>query len=104
VYPRSSCLSVLPREVAKSVGLGLTIATSPAVIGGLFLFGLSALTWLLVLGRIDLSTAYPFVALGIVLTTGASWAIFHETINLIKLSGIVLIVGGVLAVGLSAQG
>lgn len=43
------------------------ILRSPMVIGGLVLYGLGALAWIAVLRRMDLSYAYPFLALNFVL-------------------------------------
>ncbi len=82
------------------VGLSnvLTIATYPLVFLGLLCFGLSAVVWLFVLSQVPLSTAYPFVALGIVITTTAGFFLFGEIMPAAKMLGICLIVGGVLAV------
>jgi multidrug transporter EmrE-like cation transporter len=74
----------------------MTIGTSPLVIGGLFCFGLSALVWLFVLSRVALSQAYPFVALGIVVTVTAGVLMFGETISVVKSMGVGFIVLGIL--------
>lgn len=80
----------------------LTVVKSPMVIGGLGCFGLSAVVWLFVLSRIPLSLAYPFVALGIVVTVTAGITVLGETVAWQSLAGVTLIVGGVVIVGLSA--
>lgn len=79
--------------------LSILVASSPWVVIGLALFGASAITWLLVLGSIDLSSAYPFVALGIALTTASSYFLLGEAIGVQKLTGVLVIVLGVLLVG-----
>ena len=43
------------------------LVVQPFVWGGLFLFGISALVWLVVLSRASLSFAYPFASLTYVL-------------------------------------
>lgn len=83
-------------------GLGATLiamGTSPYIILGLSAFGLSALFWLFVLSRIPLSTAYPMIALGIVLTVLAGRFVLLEPISLTKATGVFLIVLGVILVG-----
>jgi multidrug transporter EmrE-like cation transporter len=55
-----------------------------------------------VLARLDLSLAYPFVAVGLVVTCLLGVVVFGEPSNYLKLSGIVLVAVGVLMVGLSA--
>jgi multidrug transporter EmrE-like cation transporter len=75
------------------------IATSPAVLTGMGCFGLSALVWLFVLAKIPVSTAYPFVALGIAITVIGGRFLFHEPVSVLKMFGIALVVTGVLCVG-----
>src|SRR5262245_18607054 len=52
------------------IKIGQAIIFSPVVIGGLLLYGASAALWLFVLAKLDVSVAYPFVALGFLLTMG----------------------------------
>jgi multidrug transporter EmrE-like cation transporter len=78
------------------------ILFSPLILAGLAAFGASAGTWLLVLARVELSTAYPFVALGIVLTAVAGVFLLGESMGPGKLAGVSLIVLGVLVLGLTA--
>lgn len=85
----------------KVVEIGLAIAKSPLVIGGLFCFALSAVVWLFVLSRVPLSHAYPFVALGIVATVISGAAIFGESVSLPAMAGVALIVSGVILVGMA---
>lgn len=71
------------------------ILLNPFVIVGLFGFFLSALVWLYVLSRLDLSFAYPFVALNYVLILFGSYFLLKETITLVKVIGVAVIVLGV---------
>ncbi len=108
----SSCSQVLLKaamsggaiQAAIGSGRALAIATavigSPLVILGLGLFGLSAILWLAVLARVPLSSAYPVIALGIVVTVAAGHLIFGEALGATKLGGVALIVVGVVLVGL----
>jgi multidrug transporter EmrE-like cation transporter len=79
-----------------------TISQSWLVLAGLFCFGVSALVWLAVLSKVPLSIAYPFVALGIAITTMAGLLLFNESLSAVKVAGVILIVSGVLAVALSS--
>jgi multidrug transporter EmrE-like cation transporter len=83
------------------VDQAILIATSPYVIGGLSLYGLGAVLWLMVLSKIPLSTAYPLVSLGFVFVAFLSWAVLGETLPVTRLVGIGLILGGVMLVGSS---
>lgn len=78
-----------------SIPMLFTILFQPAVFLGLALYFLAALIWLIVLSRIEVSTAYPFVAVGFVLTAVLGRLFFHETMSLAKVAGILLICSGV---------
>jgi multidrug transporter EmrE-like cation transporter len=89
--------------IARGLAETITAALgSPLVWMGLLVYGASALAWLGVLARLDLSLAYPFVAVGLVVTCLLGVVVFGEPSNYLKLSGIVLVAVGVLMVGLSA--
>jgi len=71
------------------------IAFNPFVLLGLFLYFSSAAVWLLVLARVEVSFAYPFVALGFVLTALLGRFFFHDTFSAAKIVGTLLIMAGV---------
>ena len=74
------------------------VVTTPAVWGGLFLFGLSAIVWLAVLSRTSLSFAYPFASLTYVLILLAGRFVLHEEIPLLRWVGVFFIVTGIVLV------
>ncbi len=78
----------------------LAIACSPLVIGGMAVFGFGVLSWLTVLARMDVSRAYPFVSLGIVLTVLGGHFLFGETLHPTRIAGMTFIVLGVLLVAI----
>lgn len=79
----------------------LTVSTTPAVFFGLASFGASAIVWLFVLSKIDVSQAYPFVALGIVITALAGHLLLGENLPMLRVMGIAAILVGVIAVARS---
>jgi drug/metabolite transporter (DMT)-like permease len=83
-------------------GAGLkALLVSPFVLGGLVLFGLSAVVWLFALSRTDLSFAYPFAALSYVLIVVFSVFVLHEHVPPLRWAGVGLIVSGILVVALT---
>lgn len=74
---------------------------TPYVLAGFLLYGISSLLYLVALSRLDLSYAYPFVALSFVMVTLLSWYLLDETLPLLRVVGLVLILGGVLTVAAS---
>ncbi len=75
---------------------------SPFVWLGLILYGTSAVLWLWVLSRLDVSVAYPLVSLGFVvtLTLGVLW--LGEPFSWLRVAGCTLIVVGVSLLALDA--
>lgn len=71
------------------------LAFRPAILTGLACYGLSLLTWLHVLGRVDVSFAYPFLALGFVLVALAGWQLLGEPMSPARATGIGIILAGV---------
>jgi multidrug transporter EmrE-like cation transporter len=95
-------MQVASSRAAQSGGsLALRAATSPWVLLGLVVFGISAVAWLAALSRVPLSVAYPFNALGYLVILTASIVILHERANVLTWVGTVLVVSGLLIVVLS---
>lgn len=74
---------------------------TPYVFAGFAFYGLSSIIYLMALQRLDLSYAYPFVALSFVMVTVLSWWLLDETLPLLRVAGLVLILSGVLTVAAS---
>lgn len=74
------------------------VVSTPAVWGGLLLFGLSAVVWLAVLSRTSLSFAYPFASLTYVLILLADRFVLQETIPPLRWAGVACIMLGIVLV------
>lgn len=71
------------------------------VVGGLFVMVVSMASHLLVLSKVDISFAYPFLGLSFVLVTIWGHFVLAEPINLYKIAGVAFIVCGVALVAKS---
>jgi multidrug transporter EmrE-like cation transporter len=79
------------------------ILRSPLILLGLALYGIGALAWIAVLSRIDLSVAYPFLALNFVLVALVSAFVLGETIPVMRWVGILILCAGILIVARSSR-
>lgn len=70
--------------------------TTPIIILGIALYAVSAVVWIIILSKVDLSFAYPMLSIGYVLVLLVSWAFLGESINLIKILGIAFICLGII--------
>lgn len=77
------------------VPVGTAIVNNPFVLGGLFLYGFSAVLWLFVLARLDVSIAYSFVSLGFIVIMSLGCLLFGEPFTLRKLIGTIVVMLGV---------
>jgi drug/metabolite transporter (DMT)-like permease len=71
------------------------------VLLGFLLYGISAILWMVVLSRVDLSLAYPFVSLGYVMVILFSWFLLRENLPWIRIVGVLVICIGVYLVSRS---
>lgn len=68
---------------------------NPYVIGGVGAYGLSSIFWLILLSRVDLSYAYPALALGYVLVTLIGAWILGESVSTLRWLAVGIICAGV---------
>lgn len=75
------------------------VLTTWQAVLGLAAFGGSSVFWLVVLSRVPLSTAYPFVALSYLIILGFSVWVLNERPPLVTWGGAALIVTGIVMIG-----
>ncbi|OQK16037.1 hypothetical protein AU255_13055 [Methyloprofundus sedimenti] len=78
------------------IGLIWTVGTNPWVLGGMFLHVSALVVWLWALSKVDISFAYPFLALGYVLVSSMAWLWLGEELTPMRLRGMGIIIIGVL--------
>ena len=88
-------------RIGRPATLMLDVIKTPQVIFGLGLFGLSAVSWMLVLSRASLSFAYPFAGLTYVLVALFAKFILKEPVPTLRWLGLAVIIAGILLVGRS---
>lgn len=90
-------------SLASAPSMILNALLNPIVLSGLAVFGISALSWLVVLSRVKLSIAYPMVSLGYVAVVFFSWLIFKESVKPITIMGCLAIAVGVFLISRGMQ-
>jgi multidrug transporter EmrE-like cation transporter len=79
----------------------LSIVTNISVLSGLTAYVASVGFWLIVLSRMDVSKAYPFVGLGFILTMLFAYIFLNEPITTMKLLGTSFVFIGIILVSMS---
>jgi undecaprenyl phosphate-alpha-L-ara4N flippase subunit ArnE len=89
-------------DLATHTGSPLSLLLKPNILLSVFFLGTGLLLWLVVLGKLELSIAYPMLSLGYVVVMLAARQLFHESIpprrwlgTAFIMAGISLLVGGI---------
>ena len=80
---------------ANTIPIGMQVAANPFVIGGILLYVLSVVVWILVLSRVEVSLAYPMLSIGYIVNAIAAYYLFGEDVTLTRITGILVIIAGV---------
>ncbi len=76
-------------------------ATSLPILAGLSCYALSAFIWIFAIAKVELSYAYPMVALSYIAVVIMSYFFFGEAITPLRLAGLATIIIGVLLIARS---
>jgi multidrug transporter EmrE-like cation transporter len=86
------------RAAGETVGRAVR---QPRLWAGLALFGISSVFWLVVLSRVPLSVAYPFVGVSYIVIVLLSRYVLHEQVPVMRWLGVVIVATGIAIIGLS---
>jgi len=78
--------------------LAFSMLLNPYIIISLILTLLAGVTWMIAMTKFEISYAYPFTLLGLVLVTIFSVIFFGESINTYKIIGIAVIILGIVLI------
>ena len=80
--------------------LAFSMLLNPFIIISLILTLLAGVTWMVAMTKFEISYAYPFTILGLVLVTIFSVIFFGESLDIYKITGITLISLGVIVISI----
>jgi len=87
--------------LAGLIQMGMQVFSNLKVLGGFAAYGLSSLFWIVVLSKIDLSLAYPMLALNYVLVPLTAWLFLNEQVPPLRWLGIGVVILGVVVISRS---
>lgn len=79
-------------------------AREPAVWGGLAMFGISAIAWMVVFFRVPVSFAYPFAAITYVMTLLFDHFVLKEPVPALRWGGGAFIITGLFLISRTGNG
>ena len=81
-----------------SLQWAFALICSPFVMTGLTAYFVSAVVWLFVLSKLELSAAYPFVGMGFIFTLLVGWLVLGEHLSVLRVMGTLMVAGGAILV------
>jgi len=80
---------------------GSRLAFDYHILGGLFLYVISVVVWILALSRVPVSIAYPMLSIGYIVNAIAAYWWLGEDLSMVRMIGIGVIIVGVYMVARS---
>jgi drug/metabolite transporter (DMT)-like permease len=93
----------VPLDLKEPVATLRRVGTNASVLGGLLIFVFSAGIWLLVLSRVSLSFAYPFVSLTYVIIVVFDRVVLNEPVSPLRWTGVFVVIFGILLISRTHQ-
>lgn len=82
-------------DINSILTMVLKASTNIYVWSGLIFYVISFVVWLMVLSRVEVSYAYPFLSIGYIIAAFVVYFYFGESMTLNKIGGIIIICLGV---------
>ncbi|EGT0649427.1 EamA family transporter [Citrobacter braakii] len=95
-------IAPLPDAIAGYFGFAIQLIMNPWFIAGMACYVLSIGLWMAVLGKVEVSLAYPLLSVGYVITAAIGYFFLKEDINTMRLIGLSLICIGIVFISRSA--
>jgi multidrug transporter EmrE-like cation transporter len=78
-----------------------SLLTTPLILVGFFCYAVSSMFYLMSLNKLDLSYAYPLIALSYVIVVVLSWKYLGEDLPPLRIVGLAVVLIGVFLLGIS---
>lgn len=95
-------IAPLPDAIAGYLSFAIQLLMNPWFIAGMSCYVLSIGLWMAVLGKVEVSLAYPLLSVGYVITAVIGYFFLKEDINTMRLIGLSLICVGIVFISRSA--
>jgi multidrug transporter EmrE-like cation transporter len=89
------CIGPFEFELANVFPICYKVTFNPYVLGGISSYILSVVIWLIVLSKVEVSYAYPFLSIGYIIVALAGKYFFDEGVSSMRWLGILVICVGV---------
>lgn len=95
-------LEQMPSELSGYFNLALNLLSNIWFMLGMGCYVISIGLWMVVLGKVEVSLAYPLLSVGYILTAVIGYFFMGENVNLIRIIGLTFICVGIIIISRSA--
>ncbi|WP_367414775.1 EamA family transporter [Snodgrassella alvi] len=95
-------IGTFPQSVPDYFYFGYQLILNAWFITGMCLYAISIGLWMAVLGKTEVSLAYPLLSIGYIITAFIGYFFLHENVNLLRIIGLVTICIGIIIISRSA--
>lgn len=88
-------------NLSNIVPIGALMLKNAFLYLGFLCYAVSIFIWLLVLSKVEVSYAYPFLSIGYIVTAIIAYCAFNENLSITRITGIVVICIGVILISKS---
>lgn len=92
---------MMPEMLGDKILFLFKLLLDPYIFSGFLSAFIASFFWMAAMTKFELSYAYPFMSLSFVLVFGFSVYFLHETTNMYKILGLLLIVSGIIITSMS---
>ncbi|PCL21487.1 4-amino-4-deoxy-L-arabinose transferase [Snodgrassella alvi] len=91
-----------PQSASDYFYFGYQLILNAWFITGMCLYAISIGLWMAVLGKTEVSLAYPLLSIGYIITAFIGYFFLHENVNLLRIIGLITICIGIIIISRSA--
>lgn len=104
VAMRKTMLSIpaFPNMLSEGWGYAVAVLLNPWFIGSMSCYAVSIVVWMMVLGKAEVSLAYPLLSVGYIIAAVIGYFFLKEDLNSMRIIGLVLICAGIIFISRSA--
>lgn len=95
-------LGTFPQSIFDYLYFGYQLISNVWFLTGMCFYAISIGLWMAVLGKTEVSLAYPLLSIGYIITAFIGYFFLHENVNLVRIIGLVTICIGIIIISRSA--
>jgi multidrug transporter EmrE-like cation transporter len=94
-------IGAMPQGIYDCLHFGGQLLINVWFLTGMSLYAVSIGLWMAVLGKVEVSLAYPLLSIGYIITAFIGYFFLHENVNLMRIIGLATICVGIVIISRS---